>query len=82
MAMTYVYPRLLPEPDEWGSYYLGDGKDRPSQATILPSRHPKRKGKYHASDVSGTPLTDGYGLRWFDSAEEALRFLRAQVGEV
>lgn len=77
-----LYPDRLPEPDDWGSYYMSEGSFRSSGAAIFPCRNRDRKGKFHASDHSGEPLVEGDHLRLFDSADEALRYMRAQVGEV
>lgn len=77
--MATTYPPVLPKPDEYGSYYLRRDQNDGSKAVILPSCI--NRGKFHAADSLGYPLVEGPSLRWFDSALEALTFLRAREGE-
>jgi hypothetical protein len=59
----------LPKPNANNGYFFHNSK-----ATILPSS--LHLYKWIAADHEGMPLTDGPGLRLFESASEALEFLR------
>lgn len=72
-------PAALPVPDEYGTFWLERGSRRCEGAAIFRSGRPASSGKYFASrGVPGGVLTCQGGLRYFDSADEALAALRAE----
>ena len=70
-------PKVLPNPDRFGNYWL---LDKPRGPVIFKADSKDKLGKFFASrgcDIIGVGLlTDENGITYFDTAEEALIALK------